>query len=60
MNVEGGREEGYRGFTKKTNFQPGHWRVQIETLEDREVGRISFEVVADDSTEERPSNTIIH
>jgi len=46
MDIAGGREEGYRGFTVKTNYQPGPWRVSIETADGREVGRISFVVVA--------------
>jgi hypothetical protein len=49
----GGREEGYRGVTKKNNFAPGDWRVQIETRDGREVGRITFTIELDESTSER-------
>jgi hypothetical protein len=45
MPIVGGREEGYRGVTKKNNYQPGDWRVQIETRDGREIGRIGFKVV---------------
>jgi hypothetical protein len=55
----GGREEGFRGITKKTNYQPGEWRVQIETSDSREVGRITFEVVADDSTDPRTNHITV-
>jgi hypothetical protein len=53
MPILGGRDEGYRAVTKKANFQPGDWRVQVETDDGREVGRIGFSVVTDDSTDER-------
>lgn len=48
FNVVGGREEGYRGYTVKTNYEPGSWRVSIETRDGRELGRIAFEIVATD------------
>jgi Protein of unknown function (DUF2914) len=55
LPITGGREEGYRGITKKTNYQPGEWRVQVETLDEREVGRIHFDIEADTSTDPRES-----
>ncbi|MBC7692393.1 MAG: DUF2914 domain-containing protein [Methylotenera sp.] len=57
MPIVGGREEGFRGVTKKDNYRPGKWRVQIETDDEREVGRIGFTVVEDTSTDERRSWT---
>lgn len=51
--ILGGREEGYRVHTKKANYQPGDWRVQIETRENHEIGRINFTVEADPSSEPR-------
>jgi len=54
MDVAGGREEGYRGYTLKTNYQPGDWRVSIETADGREVGRIGFEVVAAEAGSPQP------
>ena len=53
ITVTGGREEGFRGFTKKSNYEPGKWRVQIETRDGREVGRLNFTVEADDGTTPR-------
>lgn len=44
LKVLGGRDEGYRGFGAKANFSPGQWRVQVETTEGREIGRIYFTV----------------
>jgi hypothetical protein len=45
LPIVGGREEGYRGVTKKANYKPGEWRVQIETMDGREIGRIGFTVI---------------
>lgn len=58
LPISGGREEGYRAFTKKENYQPGVWRIQVETLEGHEVGRIGFTIVTDDNAEERVVQTI--
>lgn len=44
LGVSGGREEGFRGFTEKSNYEPGDWRVEVETSDGREIGRISFSV----------------
>jgi hypothetical protein len=51
--VTGGREEGYRVVTTKTNYQAGIWRVRVETMDNQEIGRIDFEVIPDDSVGER-------
>jgi hypothetical protein len=53
LSVTGGREEGFRAVTKKDNYQPGEWRVQIETLDGREIGRIDFVIIPDTETNER-------
>ncbi|MDR3606222.1 MAG: DUF2914 domain-containing protein [Oligoflexia bacterium] len=53
FSIEGGRENGYRGITLKKNYQPGEWRVQIETADAREVGRINFTIETDESTDVR-------
>lgn len=53
MSILGGREEGFRGFGTKANFQPGDWRVEVETSDGREVGRINFTVRPDDSIDPR-------
>ena len=59
LAVLGGREEGYRGIMKKNNYSPGLWRVQVETAESREIGRINFTITPDDSTDERQMHTIM-
>lgn len=45
MQIIGGREDGFRGYTMKSNFDVGHWRVQIESLDGREISRVYFDVV---------------
>jgi hypothetical protein len=54
LSVVGGREEGFRGYTVKTNYTPGDWRVSIETADGREVGRLGLTVTEADPTLEMP------
>ena len=56
MNILGGRDEGFRGFGVKANYLMGDWKVEVETSDGREVGRIRFSVTQDMSTEERAYN----
>jgi hypothetical protein len=44
IRIVGGREEGFRGYGFKTNYQAGEWKVQIETTDGREIGRVYFEL----------------
>jgi hypothetical protein len=44
IKIVGGREQGFRGYGAKTNYQPGAWKVQIETTDAREIGRIYFKL----------------
>ncbi|MBF5042777.1 DUF2914 domain-containing protein [Aggregicoccus sp. 17bor-14] len=53
LTISGGRDEGFRGFAFKQNYQPGHWRVGVETADGRELGRIDFTVRPDESVEPR-------
>lgn len=50
LEVSGGREDGFRAYTVKSNYQPGDWRATIETEDGREVGRISFEIIPIDQS----------
>ena len=49
LPIVGGRDQGYRGYAYKSNFEDGDWQVRVITSDSREVGRISFDVVAADS-----------
>ncbi len=44
IRIVGGRDQGFRGFGVKSNYQPGDWKVQIETTDGREIGRVYFEL----------------
>lgn len=42
--LSGGRELGYRGFTRTSRLSPGIWRVSVETERGQVLGRIPFVV----------------
>ncbi|MGE4130579.1 MAG: DUF2914 domain-containing protein [Bdellovibrionales bacterium] len=44
IKIHGGRLDGYRGYAEKKNYQPGGWKVQIETADEREIGRVYFDL----------------
>ncbi len=44
IKIVGGREQGFRGYGAKTKYQAGDWKVQIETTDAREIGRIYFKL----------------
>lgn len=44
IKILGGREKGFRGYGMKSNYQPGDWKLQVETTDQREIGRIYFDV----------------
>ena len=43
--ITGGRDNGYRGYTKRTGPEPGLWRVDIDSVDGRLIGRTQFMVV---------------
>ena len=43
--ITGGRGQGFRWYTKKTNPDPGLWRVDVDTVDGRLIGRTEFVVV---------------
>ena len=46
IRIVGGRAAGFRGYGVKTHYQPGEWKVQVETTDGRETGRVYFELEA--------------
>ncbi|MGH8741334.1 MAG: DUF2914 domain-containing protein, partial [Burkholderiales bacterium] len=44
IRIVGGREAGFRGYGVKTNYQSGEWKVQVETTDGREIGRVYFDL----------------
>jgi hypothetical protein len=59
IEISGGREQGFRGHTIKQNYMPGDWRVQVETGDGRELGRMYFAIESDLSTDEREMRQLI-
>lgn len=45
--VKGGRDGGYRGYTYKTNLQPGKWEIDVITKEGLILGTMDFELTQD-------------
>jgi hypothetical protein len=44
LGLRGGRDKGYRGYTFKSNPEPGRWRVDFVTVDGRLIGRVSFTI----------------
>lgn len=47
--VEGGRDDGYRGYTFKTNVWDGLWKVEVITEEELVLGVVKFEIITQNS-----------
>jgi len=47
--IRGGRNAGYRGFSKKENVFAGKWRVDIKTVRGQVVGRVRFNIEIGDT-----------
>lgn len=46
LNIVGGRNDGYRGYSQSFLLKPGSWRCNVETERGALIGRLSFEVVS--------------
>ncbi len=52
LPISGGRGEGYRGYSTKTNYEPGQWEVEVETEDGRSLGQTNFTIEPDSTTDE--------
>lgn len=59
ITIVGGRDQGFRGYTIKQNYQPGDYRVSVVTTDDREVGRINITITTDQDILPRESQVLI-
>lgn len=44
--ITGGRDNGFRVFSEKTNLYDGAWRVSVETQNGQIIGRVRFDIVS--------------
>lgn len=47
IQIAGGRDQGFRGYTTKSSYDEGEWQVRVVTSDSREIGRIYFTVSKD-------------
>jgi hypothetical protein len=52
FEISGGRAQGYRGYSFKSNLTEGCWRVDVETPQGQVIGRIRFGVKFTDNLPE--------
>ena len=45
LHITGGRDGGFRTYATKSNYEEGKWRVRLLTLDQREIGRMYFEIL---------------
>ena len=57
LDINGGRDQGFRAIATKKNYQPGRWRVEVETDDGRDLGVIHFDLISDASSEVREYKT---
>lgn len=60
LPISGGRGEGYRGFGTKANYQPGDWRVDVQTEDGRSIGHLSFRIDTDTGADPRRFLTTVN
>lgn len=59
LSVVGGREDGYRAFAYKNNYEAGKWRITVRTEEDLVLGEMDFEMHPDTEGTPREFRTIV-
>lgn len=48
LELTGGRAMGFRGYAAKSNYFEGEWRTRVLTSDEREMGRIYFDITKQD------------
>ncbi len=48
LPIIGGRVGGFRTYSKRTNIESGKWRVNIQTEQGKNIGRLRFTIVSTD------------
>ena len=56
--INGGRSEGYRGFSIKSGVFEGRWRVDIKTERNQIIGRVRFDIETSGVTPSLKSKTL--
>ena len=46
LPVKGGRDGGFRTYSRRSNIKEGKWRVNIKTENNKLIGRLRFEIVS--------------
>ena len=46
LPVTGGRDGGFRTYSKRVNIAPGKWRVNVKTLQGKTIGRLLFNIIS--------------
>ncbi len=50
LPVVGGRDGGFRTYSKRSNLAPGLWRVNVETTNGQVIGRLRFDIIPVESS----------
>lgn len=50
--IKGGRDQGYRGFSRKESLFAGEWRVDVKTERGQIIGRVKFNIITQPSEAE--------
>ncbi len=56
--ISGGRDGGYRGYTRVSTLTPGKWRCSVETAQGQLIGRVGFTAVAPTAPPELSQKTL--